>query len=303
MATPVKPAHSSSSLVSAGSLYALLAYGAWGLLPIYWKLLQQSSPVEVLSHRMIWSLVFLSGILLVQRRQAEVWALIKSPRSLRLLLVTALLLTCNWGLYIYGVNSDRVVETSLGYFINPLVSVLLGLIFLGERLHWGQQVAVLLAVIGVGYFVWQLGAVPWIALGLAFTFAFYGLLRKIVAVAPMVGLAIEALLITPAVLALVVYWQAIGVGHFGTTWPLTLLFIGAGVMTSMPLLWFNNAAKRLRLSTLGFFQYLAPSLQLLLGVFLYREPFTPTHVVTFGCIWMALLIYSTTSWLQRPGKV
>lgn len=294
--------HPPQSSASAGSLYALLAYGAWGLLPIYWKFFQQSSPVEVLSHRMIWSLVFLGGILLVQQRQAEVRALLRSPPSLRLLLVTALLLTCNWGLYIYGVNSDRVIETSLGYFINPLVSVLLGFLFLRERLHRGQQIAVLLAAIGVGYFVWQLGAVPWIALGLAFTFAFYGLLRKIVAVAPMVGLAIEALLITPVALAFVVYWQAIGVGHFGETLPLSLLFIGAGVMTSMPLLWFNNAAKRLRLSTLGFFQYLAPSLQLLLGVFLYREPFTATHAVTFGCIWTALLIYSTTSWWQRPSK-
>lgn len=291
----------SQSSASAGSIYALLAYGAWGLLPIYWKFFQQSSPVEVLCHRMLWSLVFLSGILLVQRRQAEVGALLKSPPSLRLLLVTAMLLTCNWGLYIYGVNSDRVVETSLGYFINPLVSVLLGFLFLRERLLRGQQIAVGLAAIGVGYFVWQFGAVPWIALGLAFTFAFYGLLRKIVAVAPMVGLAVETLMITPLALALVSYWQATGVGHFGDSLPLSLLFIGAGVMTSMPLLWFNNAAKRLRLSTLGFFQYVAPSFQLLLGVFLYREPFTPTHAVTFGCIWTALLIYSATSLLQRQA--
>lgn len=251
---------------------------------------------------MLWSLVFLSGILLLQRRQAEVIALLKSPHKVRLLLATATLLSCNWGLYIYGVNSDRVVETSLGYFINPLVTVLLGFVFLRERLLRGQQIAVVLAMIGVGYFVWQFGAVPWIALGLAFTFAFYGLLRKLLAVAPMVGLAVETLLITPVVLILISYWQLTGVGHFGSTVPLTLLFIGAGVMTSMPLLWFNNAAKRLRLSTLGFFQYVAPSLQLLLGVWLYREPFTPTHLVTFGCIWTALLIYSTTSLLQRSPQ-
>ncbi len=297
----LKPSQQPSSFVTAGSLYAVLAYGAWGLLPIYWKFFQQSSPVEVLCHRMIWSLIFLSGILLVQQRQAEVGALLKSRRSLLLLMMTATLLTCNWGLYIYGVNSDRIVETSLGYFINPLVSVLLGFVFLRERLLRGQQIAVGLAAIGVGYFVWQFGAVPWIALGLAFTFAFYGLLRKVVAVAPMVGLAVETLMITPLALALVGYWQATGVGHFGESVPLSLLFIGAGVMTSMPLLWFNNAAKRLRLSTLGFFQYLAPSIQLLLGVFLYREPFTPTHLITFGCIWIALLVYSTTSWLQRKA--
>ncbi len=294
---------SSQSASRAGGFYAVLAYGAWGLLPIYWKFFQQSSPVEVLCHRMIWSLVFLSGILLVQQRQAEVGALLRSPKTLRILLATATLLTCNWGLYIYGVNSDRVVETSLGYFINPLVTVLLGFVFLRERLLRGQQMAVGLAAIGVGYFIWQFGAVPWIALGLAFTFAFYGLLRKVVAVAPMVGLAVETLMITPLALLVVSYWQVTGVGNFGSTVPLSLLFIGAGVMTSMPLLWFNNAAKRLRLSTLGFFQYVAPSIQLVLGVFLYREPFTPTHLVTFGCIWTALVIYSTTSLMQRsrPG--
>ncbi|PSN18944.1 EamA family transporter RarD [filamentous cyanobacterium CCP5] len=292
---------SPQSSISAGSLYALLAYGSWGLLPIYWKFFQQSSAIEVLSHRMIWSLVFLSGILLVQQRQAEVGALLRSPRRLGVLLASATLLTCNWGLYIYGVNTDRVVETSLGYYINPLVTVLLGFLFLKERLHRGQQVAVVLAAIGVSYFVWQFGSVPWIALGLAFTFAFYGLLRKVVAVAPMVGLAVETLMITPVALLLVGYWQATGVGHFGTTLPLSLLFVGAGVMTSMPLLWFNNAAKRLRLSTLGFFQYLAPSVQLILGIFLFREPFTPTHGVTFSCIWMALLLYSMTSFLQRKA--
>lgn len=281
-------------------MYALLAYGAWGLLPIYWKFFQRSSPIEVLSHRMIWSLVFLTAILLIQQRQAELRELLKSPHSLRLLLASAALLTCNWGLYIYGVNSDRVVETSLGYFINPLVTVLLGFLFLQERLIFGQQIAVALAAIGVGYFVRQFGTVPWIALGLAFTFAFYGLLRKVVAVAPLVGLAVETLMITPAALAFVIYWQGIGNGQFGQALPFTLLFIGAGVMTSMPLLWFNNAAKRLRLSTLGFFQYVAPSLQLMLGVFLYREPFTATHTVTFACIWTALLLYSTSSlWQQR----
>lgn len=290
------------ALLSAGGIYALLAYGAWGLLPIYWKFFHQSSPVEVLSHRMIWSLVFLSGILILQQRQGEVGALLKSRRSLLLLLATASLLTCNWGLYIFGVNTDRVVETSLGYFINPLVSVLLGFLFLQERLGRWQQLAVVLAAIGVGYFVWQLGTVPWIALGLAFTFAFYGLLRKIVVVAPMVGLAVETLMITPVALALVLYWQSTGVGHFGASLPLSLLFMGAGVMTSLPLLWFNNAAKRLRLSTLGFFQYLAPSLQLLLGVFVFREPFTLAHGITFGCIWTALFIYTTNSLLQRQAQ-
>ncbi|MEO0541400.1 MAG: EamA family transporter RarD, partial [Cyanobacteria bacterium P01_A01_bin.105] len=217
-------------------------------------------------------------------------------------LLTASLLTLNWGLYIYGVNTDRVVETSLGYFINPLVSVLLGFVVLRERLHRGQQVAVGLATLGVGYFVWQLGTVPWIALGLAFSFAFYGLLRKLVPVSPLVGLAIETAWMTPVMLVLVSYWQVTGVGSFGATLPLTLLFVGCGVATSMPLLWFNNAAKRLRLSTLGFFQYVAPSFQLMLGVFLFGEPFTPTHLITFACIWTALAVYSVSS-LRLRGVV
>jgi chloramphenicol-sensitive protein RarD len=273
----------------------MLAYSTWGLLPIYWKLFGTTPAIEVLSHRMIWSAVFLCGILLVQRRLDDLLAMLRLPRQVLVLLLTASLLSFNWGLYIYGVNSDRVVEASLGYYINPLVTVLLGFVFLKERLYRGQQVAVALAVVGVGYFIWRLGTVPWIALALAISFAFYGLLRKVVPVAPLVGLAVETLLITPITLLFVVWLGVTGQGRFGESLPMTLLFIGAGVATSMPLLWFNNAAKRLKLATLGFFQYLAPSLSLLLGVFVYGEPFTPVHAVTFGCIWTALLLYSVTA--------
>jgi len=289
-------------LRQSGAFYAVLAYSAWGLFPIYWKLFGQTSAIEVLSHRVVWSMVFLLGVLTLQHRGAEVVQLWRTPKKLLLLLLTASFLTVNWGLYIYGVNSDRVVETSLGYFINPLVSVLLGFVVLKERLHWGQQVAVALASIGVTYFVWQLGTIPWIALSLAFSFAMYGLLRKIAPVSPMVGLIVETLWMLPIALLLIGRGFVTGTGHFLFNPWLTLLFIGSGVVTSLPLLWFNNAAKRLRLSTLGFFQYLAPSLQLLLGVFLYQEPFTPTHVVTFSCIWVALLTYSTTSWLNGKAR-
>jgi chloramphenicol-sensitive protein RarD len=292
---PLNSSHSSQPVASQlGPFYAVLAYTAWGLLPIYWKFFAQVPAVEVLSHRIIWSALFLTAVLWLQNRRSEfrqVW----QRQYLAPLLLTATLLAFNWGLYIYGVNTDRVVETSLGYFINPLVNVLLGFVFLKERLHRGQQLAVLLAGLGVAYFVWQFGAVPWIALALAFSFAFYGLLRKVVAVAPMAGLAVETLLITPVALAIVSYEASTGTGNWGTSWQLNLLFVGCGIVTSLPLLWFNNAAKRLRLSTLGFFQYFAPSLQLMLGVFLYREPFTATHAVTFGLIWTALLVYSVTS--------
>ncbi|MBF2025419.1 MAG: EamA family transporter RarD [Oscillatoriales cyanobacterium C42_A2020_001] len=285
----------SATVSRRGALYALLAYSAWGLFPIYWKLFGQIPAIEVLSHRVLWSLVFLLGVLGWQHRGGELVQLGRSPRKLLLLCLTASLLTFNWGLYIYGVNTERVVETSLGYFINPLVNVLLGFVVLKERLNRGQQVAVLLAGVGVASFVWRLGTVPWIALGLAFSFALYGLFRKLIAVSPMVGLAIETLLMLPMALLLIGYKITTGTGHFTFNSWLPLLFISAGVVTSFPLLWFNNAAKRLRLSTLGFFQYLAPSLQLLIGVFLYHEVFSSTHAITFGCIWLALLTYSVTS--------
>ena len=287
---------------SARTIYAVLAYGAWGLLPIYWKQFGQVSPIEVLSHRLIWSMVFLLALLMLQRRQKELLQMWHQPKQLGVLLTTALLLSFNWGLYIYAVNSDRVIESSLGYFINPLVNVLLGAVFLKERLHWGQKLAVGLACLGVATFIGEFGAVPWIALALAFSFGVYGLLRKMAAVSPMVGLAVETALLTPIALAFVGYQAAIGTGHWGGDWRTTLLFVGAGVITSMPLLWFNNAAKRLRLSTLGFFQYIAPSIQLVLGVFLYREPFTATHLITFGLIWSALAIYSGTSIANRPKR-
>jgi chloramphenicol-sensitive protein RarD len=295
----VSPPASPKSAASLGILYAFLAYGAWGLLPIYWKSLGAGSPLEIICHRILWSLVFLMGLLLRQRRHPEIKALLATPRNLGWLLVSALLLTTNWGIYIYGVNTGQVVESSLGYFINPLVSVLLGLVALKEHLRWGQQIAVTLATLAVGYFIWQLGNVPWIALGLAVTFAFYGLVRKLVPVSPLMGLAIETLLMAPAALLLLLYWGAIGAGKFGSSVSLTLLLMSAGVITSLPLLWFNHAAKRLRLSTLGFFQYLNPSLQLGLGVFLYGEPFTLTHAVTFGLIWTALLLYTVTALLER----
>lgn len=301
-----KPLHLNrawAALRQSGAFYAVLAYSAWGLFPIYWKLFGQIAAIEVLSHRIIWSMVFLLGVLTYQHRGSELVQLWQTPKKLLLLLLTASFLSVNWGLYIYGVNSDRVVETSLGYFINPLVSVLLGFVVLKERLHWGQQIAVGLAAIGVANFIWQLGTVPWIALSLAFSFAMYGLLRKIVPVSPMVGLIVETLWMLPIALLVIGYGIVTGTGHFTITPWLTLSFIGAGLVTSLPLLWFNNAAKRLRLSTLGFFQYLAPSLQLLLGVFLYHEPFTPTHAVSFGCIWVALLTYSTTSWLSSKPQV
>ena len=282
-----------------GPLYAVLAYTTWGLLPLYWKLFHSAGAVEVLSHRMIWSALFLTVILILQRRLGDLLALVTSYPTVRVLFLTASLLSVNWGIYIYGVNTGQVVEASLGYYINPLVTVLLGLVVLKEKLSPLQQLAVGLAAFGVGYFIWKLGTVPWIALTLAVSFALYGLLRKLVPVSPLLGLALETWLITPLTLVMVSYLASQGQSHFGDSPGNTLLFMGAGVATSMPLLWFNQAAKRLRLASLGFFQYLAPSISLGLGVFVFREPFTPTHGVTFGCIWTALGLYSLAAWGGR----
>jgi chloramphenicol-sensitive protein RarD len=279
----------------AGITYAILAYSAWGLFPVYWKFLTQVPAVELVCHRIIWSAVLLLGLLWVQKQQADFWKLWRSPKIICSLLFTTAIIACNWGIYIYGVNTGRIVETSLGYYINPLMSVLLGAVILKERLNRGQKLAVLIAAIAVGNFVWHFGQVPWIALFLASSFALYGLCRKLIKVSPIVGLTVETLLAIPFALAWVGYGATTKTGYFGTDWNVTLLLIGCGVVTALPLLWFNNAAKRLRLSTIGFFQYLAPSVQLMLGVLLYRESFTSIHAVTFALIWFAIAVYSVSS--------
>jgi chloramphenicol-sensitive protein RarD len=272
--------------------YALLAFSAWGFIPIYWKLLNTVPSMEILTHRMVWSVFFLLGLLAVQKRLGEFRELFHSPKYIFMLLGTATLLGGNWFVYIYGVNTNQVIETSLGYFISPLLVILLGAVFLRERLNIWQVVAVGFAALGVLNFIWNFGSLPWIALSLAFTFSFYGLFRKMIPVKPLVGLLMETALLAPLAVVLIVFWEIDGTGHFGTAWMTDFLLFGAGVVTSLPLLWFINAGKRLRYSTIGFFQYLTPSIQLVIGVYLYNETFTTTHAVTFGLIWTGLIIYS-----------
>ena len=272
--------------------YALLAFSAWGFIPIYWKLLNTVPSIEILTHRMVWSVFFLLGLLAVQKRLGEFRELFHSPKYILMLLGTATLLGGNWFVYIYGVNTNQVIETSLGYFISPLLVILLGAVFLRERLNIWQVVAVGFAALGVLNFIWNFGSLPWIALSLAFTFSFYGLFRKMISVKPLVGLLMETALLAPLAVVLILFWEVDGTGHFGTAWITDFLLFGAGVVTSLPLLWFINAGKRLRYSTIGFFQYLTPSIQLAIGVYLYNETFTTTHAVTFGLIWTGLIIYS-----------
>ena len=282
--------------------YALLAFSAWGFIPIYWKLLNTVPSMEILTHRMVWSVFFLLGLLAVQKRLGEFRELFHSPKYIFMLLGTATLLGANWFVYIYGVNTNQVIETSLGYFISPLLVILLGAVFLRERLNIWQVVAVGFAALGVLNFIWNFGSLPWIALSLAFTFSFYGLFRKKIPVKPLVGLLMETALLAPLAAILIAFWEVDGTGHFGTTWMTDFLLFGGGVVTSLPLLWFINAGKRLRYSTIGFIQYLTPSIQLLIGVYLYHEPFTPTHSITFGLIWAGLVIFSINSlFVQSPS--
>ena len=282
-----------------GGIYALLSYGSWGLIPIYWKLLYTSSALEILAHRMLWSMVFVFGLLAVQKRLNEILELLKSSKNIWLLLCTASLLGCNWFVYIYAVNTDQVIEASLGYYINPLLNVLMGFIFLRERLNFMQCIALGLATLGVLNFLWDFGSLPWIALTLSFTFSIYGLLRKVITVKPLVGLLIETVLFAPLATFMISFWMIDGSGSFGKKWETDFLLIGAGVVTSLPLLWFVNAAKLLRYTTMGFFQYLAPSLNLILGIFFYNEPFTQAHVITFSLIWSGLTIFSINSLNQK----
>ncbi len=244
-------------------------------------------------------MLLLIGLLWAQHRIGEFWQLWRSPKTIFALLLTTTLIAGNWCIYIYGVNSGHIVETSLGYYINPLVTVLLGSVILKEKLNLAKKSAVLLAAIAVLNFIWHLGQVPWIAIALAFSFALYGLFRKLITVTPIVGLTVETLLATPIALLYIGYGSATGTGSFGTSWQVSALLMGCGVVTALPLLWFNTAAKRLQLSTLGFFQYLAPSLQLLIGVALYHEPFTAIHAVTFLLIWSAIAMYSISSIRNR----
>ena len=281
--------------------YALLAFSAWGFLPIYWKLLDTVPSLEILAHRMVWSVLFLVGLLAVQKRLGEFRDLLKNQIYIWMLLGTAVLLGINWFVYIYGVNTNQIVETSLGYYINPLFNVLLGAIFLKERLNFWQSLALGMATLGVLNFLWDFNSLPWIALSLALTFSFYGLLRKMMPVKPLVGLLVETVLLSPFAVVMIVIWNLEGTGNIEGEWGNVILLVGAGVVTSLPLLWFTNAGKRLRYTTLGFINYMTPSIQLVIGVYLYNEPFTSTHAVTFGLIWTGLIIYSINAF-QTQGS-
>lgn len=282
-----------------GSLYALAAFGFWGLTPIYYKLLPHVPPVEVLAHRVVWSVVFGALFVTLVRAWPAVRAALADPPTLRALALTAALVSTNWLIYIYAIVNDQVMSTSLGYYINPLVNVLLGMLFLGERLGRGRTLAVALAAMGTASLAVELGGLPWISLTLAFSFAFYGLIRKRLGLPAMAALFVETLLVAPLALLALGWFAAQGEATFGSDTRTTLLLILAGPVTLLPLLWFAEAARRLPLITVGFFQYLAPTLTFLLATLVYGEAFTTAWAITFAFIWSGLAVFSIDSLRTR----
>ncbi|WP_192456465.1 EamA family transporter RarD [Musicola keenii] len=272
--------------------YALGAYIIWGIAPVYFKLLSAVPPNEILSHRIIWSFFFMLLLLSLSRKWGVVRQALRHPRQLLLLAVTALLVACNWLIYIWAVNNNHILEASLGYFINPLINVLLGMLFLGERFRPMQWLAMLLAAFGVLVQLWTFGSLPVIALSLAFSFGFYGLLRKKIGIDGQTGMLVETLWLLPAAMVYLLRFADSPTSHvMQNPSSLTLLLMMAGVVTTVPLLLFTAAAMRLRLSTLGFFQYLGPTLTFLLAVVVYGETISVDRLITFGFTWLALLIF------------
>jgi chloramphenicol-sensitive protein RarD len=275
-----------------GLAYALAAYLAWGVSPVYFKALARVPPLEILAHRVIWSILLLAGLLAASRRLGPLRRVLADRRQVALLAGTATLLSVNWFIYIWAVNAGRLLEASLGYFVNPLVNVLLGVLFLGERLSVPQRWAVALASAGVGVLLLRLGTFPWVSLSLVLSFGLYGLLRKRAAIGALEGLLVETAWLAPAALVFLLHLGASGNGAFGSGPSTTALLVAAGAVTGIPLLWFNHGVARLRLSTIGLVQYLAPTTQFLLAVLAYREPFGSAHAAAFGFIWASLAVYS-----------
>jgi chloramphenicol-sensitive protein RarD len=280
----------------AGVASGLAAYGLWGLFPLYFPLLEPAGGVEIVAHRVVWSLVFVAVLLTVMRAWPQVRATVTDRRSLLVLFGAAVLIAVNWLVFVYAVNSGHVVETSLGYFINPLVSVLLGVVVFAERLRRLQWVAVGIAAVAVAVLTVDYGRPPWIALALAVTFGLYGLMKKLVRVAAAPGLFVEtALVVVPAVAVLAVL-QARGEATAGTAGTgHLLLLLSSGVATAVPLLLFAGATRRIPLSTVGLLQYVTPLMQLAIGVFVYQEPMPPARLAGFVIVWVALAVFTVDS--------
>ncbi|MBS2213485.1 EamA family transporter RarD [Carboxylicivirga mesophila] len=287
---------------ASGYLYTFQAFLTWGLLPIYWKLLNHIPALEILAHRIFWSLIFVL-LFLVWKKQLKLRNIFTNKKAFSTLTITGLLVGSNWGVYIYAVNVNHIVEASLGYYITPLINVALGILFLKERLNKLQLIALLLAASAVIYLTVDYGRFPWISIYLAASFGLYGLLKKMSGVDAMPALAIETLVLTPFALSYIIWGMVSGNGHlFTESFQTDALLIMAGVVTTLPLYWFGLGAKRISLTSVGFMQYIAPTIMLLLGLFIYHEGFPQEKQVAFAAIWMALAIYSYSIFLSYKKK-
>lgn len=287
-----------------GVLYALLSFVMWGVVSIYWKLIQQVSAGEILAQRILWSFIFMLVLLLITRKWNAyfdfVKEIVKKPKIFFSLFIASVLVSANWGIFIWAVNEGKILETSLGYYINPLISVLLGVIVLKERLSGAQIFAFILAAIGVLTLAIHFGTVPWVSLSLALTFGLYGLAKKMIKAESAIGLTLETMVIAPFALVYLIYMTFQSETQFFDSVSTSLLLMGGGIVTALPLLFFAKGAQKVSLSMLGILQYIAPTLSLMVGVFIYHEAFTKAHLIAFIFIWSALAIYtfSVTKWGQ-----
>ncbi|MDB4959941.1 MAG: chloramphenical resistance permease RarD [Myxococcales bacterium] len=278
-----------------GLLQGVLAYSLWGIVPAYWKLLDGVNPIELIAHRAIWGGVSLAILVVVAGQVGALRAALRQPRLIAVMMLSSGVLAVNWAVFVWATISGHLLEASLGYFINPLVSIALGTLVLGERIQRLQRIAIILAALGVGVLTWRAGRVPWIALVLAFSFGTYGLVRKMARVEALVGSTIETMLLAPAaVIYLIVISPHGAFGHSSAS--TELLLIGTGIVTAVPLVLFTSAARRLPLSKIGALQYLAPTGQFLLAAIAYGEPLTRERLAAFILIWVGLVVFTADLW-------
>lgn len=277
-----------------GFAFALTAYFLWGFLPFYMKAVAHIPPAEVIAHRIIWSLPVAGAVLVALGRTGDVKMALRTPRMLAMATLTAALITVNWGIYVWAIGVGRTLDTALGYFINPLFSILLGAVLLREKLSLAQKAAIGLAALGVVVLTVESGSLPWVSLMLTLTWGFYAFFRKTLPIGPNQGFFLEVLLLGLPALGYIVYLEATGQGHLlhGTTQD-SLLLLSAGVITAVPLIIYANGAKLLRLSTIGIMQYIAPTIIFLIAVFVFDEPFGTAKMIAFPLIWLALVVYSS----------
>lgn len=276
-----------------GVIYGVLAFTAWGLLPIYWKLLNQVPALEILAHRIVWSFVFVTALLIIKSDFKTLKTILASRRKTLLIMAGAVLISINWFTYIWAVNANFVLQTSMGYYINPLVVSILSMIVLKEKFNKGKILALILASTGVLILTFQYGEVPWVALILASSFALYGLVKKVLNLDAITSLALETLMITPIAIFYIGRIQLTGAGSFfSISIPVMFLLFFSGIVTATPLLWFAKGTQLVEFSTIGFLQYIAPTISFFLGVFIFNEEFSRAHLISFGFIWLALIIYT-----------